>query len=882
MSKNSAKIGDIMLAPLGAASNTKTKVKVLGTKGSFAKVEYIEPLVRQELGNKSFLIKKNMLEANKIVKIGNKIEPSNWVGQNMKEFPGWINNVFLPYRVKEKETKSRSEFTTYQKFIRDYLQMSSPYRGLLLYHGLGSGKTCSSIAVAESINNNVIVLSPATLKSNYITALKKDPTCGVPNYNRNSTKIDEKYTFISYNAPNTIEQLDKISTLDNHVIIIDEVHNLISMMVTQSKKGPEIYKRLMEATNVKIVALSGTPIINYPFEVAILANILRGYIEVPTFFIKDAKSMDSQVLMLKDRLSSIKEIEYLDHNQRYLNLYMKFDSYSPKFDEALKKFQELATQVGIRMEYLETKRYTLYPETEEEFRSYFIDETLDGEVLKNVELLKRRMLGLISYYRGGKPEFYPRVNPVIYEDIPMSNYQFYIYKEVRDVERDKEKTGAMQKLLSKATFSKSKNGSLKKISSLFKVFSRQFSNFVFPAEIERPFVIKFLKVARMKKLEKKAKRSNTAAAELEELEKENKRIEEGNIDVKDRVLIEKALGDLAKKKEEYLRDTPTGLQIYSPKMARLLENLKKSPGKAIVYSTFRSLEGIGVFELVLQANGYEKLDLSNPKKNSTKPKYAIYSGMEDEDYKEKVVKIYNEKENNYGDILKVLMISASGAEGLDLKATRQVHIMEPYWHDVRVDQVIGRANRLLSHVDLPDKDRTVDVYRYFSVLPTGIKYDEKDSTDQYIFDIAMKKMKVTDEIKKIMKEIAVDCVLNSIDNEKDIKCFTFGIDAKGLAYKGDIREDMVYGKTEIGTKAVTKKLEPMFLDGNNNLIWADKKKRKLCYFNNKECKTPLETAPERIRKVGVDMKTLEVFDISGISYGNLVKLGVISELGKLI
>lgn len=885
MSKSSAKIGEIMLAPLGAG-NKKTKVKILETQGSFAKVEYVDPLVRQELGNKSVLVKKNTLEKIGLVKVGNKIEPKNWVAQNMKEFPDWINTVFLPYRVGEKANRNKKEFTTYQKLIRDYLQTNSPYRGLLLYHGLGSGKTCSSIAVAESINNNVIVLSPATLKSNYVTALKGDPVCGLSKYKNNESLLDEKYTFISYNAPNTLEQLDKISSLDNHVIVIDEVHNLISMMVTKSKKGPEIYRRLMEAKNVKIVALSGTPIINYPFEIALLGNILRGYIELPTFFIKDAKSLESQVMMLKSKIGSLEEIDFIDHNQRYLYFYLKVKSWEPKFDEVMKKIMEEASKIGMVLQYLETKRFTLYPEDEDEFREYFIEETSEGELLKNLDLLKRRMLGLISYYRGGKAEYYPTVNPVKFEEVEMSNWQFngseFSYAAVRDVEKDKEKTGAMQKLLGKVATTKSKEGATKKVSSLFKVFSRQFSNFVFPADIERPFVRKFLHNARVKKLEKKSKKSNSAAAELEELQKENKRMEEGNFNSKDRSIIEKALKELGDKKEEYLVDTPDGLQKYSPKMAKILENINKSVGKVIVYSTFRTLEGIGIFELVLQANGYQRLDVDNPGKNSSKPKYAIYSGVEDEDYKEKVVKIYNSKENAYGEILKCLMISAAGAEGLDLKATRQVHIMDPYWHDVRIDQVIGRANRFMSHIDLPEKDRTVDVFRYMSVLPKGAKYEEKESTDQYIYEIAMKKLRVTEEIKRTLKEIAVDCVLNAVDNEKDIRCFSFGLDARGLAYKADLKEDYVYGKTEIGTKTVSKKLEPMFLDSDNNLIWADKKKKKLCYFNNKECKNPLEKAPKKVRKVGVDMKTLEVFDIEGVSYGNLIKLGIVSENGKLV
>ena len=58
------------------------------------------------------------------------------------------------------------------------------------------------------------------------------------------------------------------------------------------------------------------------------------------------------------------------------------------------------------------------------------------------------------------------------------------------------------------------------------------------------------------------------------------------------------------------------------------------------------------------------------------------------------------------------MITSSGAEGITLKNTRYVHIMEPYWHPVRIEQVIGRARRICSHNELPESERNVKVYIY--------------------------------------------------------------------------------------------------------------------------------------------------------------------------
>jgi hypothetical protein len=79
--------------------------------------------------------------------------------------------------------------------VRDYLNLYTPYRGLLLYHGLGSGKTCSSIAIAEGMKRvqQVVIMTPASLRANYIEEIKK---CGEFIYHRNQywewIKIDKK------------------------------------------------------------------------------------------------------------------------------------------------------------------------------------------------------------------------------------------------------------------------------------------------------------------------------------------------------------------------------------------------------------------------------------------------------------------------------------------------------------------------------------------------------------------------------------------------------------------------------------------------------------------------------------------------------------------
>ena len=76
-----------------------------------------------------------------------------------------------------------------------------------------------------------------------------------------------------------------------------------------------------------------------------------------------------------------------------------------------------------------------------------------------------------------------------------------------------------------------------------------------------------------------------------------------------------------------------------------------------------------------------------------------------------------------GEVIKIIMITSYGAEGINLRNTRFVHVVEPYWNMVRLDQVVGRARRICSHHDLPENLRTVQVFLYISTL------SEKQSND---------------------------------------------------------------------------------------------------------------------------------------------------------
>jgi hypothetical protein len=132
------------------------------------------------------------------------------------------------------------------------------------------------------------------------------------------------------------------------------------------------------------------------------------------------------------------------------------------------------------------------------------------------------------------------------------------------------------------------------------------------------------------------------------------------------------------------------------------------------------------------------------------------------------------------------MITSSGSEGINLRNTRYVHLMDPYWHPVRSEQVIGRARRICSHKDLPIQFQTVEVFVYIMIFTEAqLKSDEaielkrKDlskavpkvplTSDQYLFEISEIKANLTNQLTEAVKESAFDCYIYS-----NGKCVNFG------------------------------------------------------------------------------------------------------------
>jgi hypothetical protein len=116
------------------------------------------------------------------------------------------------------------------------------------------------------------------------------------------------------------------SPFDNSVVFIDEAHNLVSSIVNKMNKpkslSSKLYHYLASATNAKIVLLSGTPIINYPNEIGILFNILRGYIKTWTFKVnvETEKTINTDTIMEMFANANLKTYDYVEYTNNTLTI----------------------------------------------------------------------------------------------------------------------------------------------------------------------------------------------------------------------------------------------------------------------------------------------------------------------------------------------------------------------------------------------------------------------------------------------------------------------------------------------------------------------------------------------------------------------------------
>lgn len=198
-----------------------------------------------------------------------------------------MNNLVMNKEERSMEEICKPSAFAYQKhqqFVKRWFKEGNTK--LLLFHGIGSGKTCSSILAMQALKDNsvkrVFVATPASLQSNYVNELKSE--CGKMKTVPKTISVMSHQKFIK-----SIHENPKV--LDDSIVIIDEIQNIVSSVGSS-------YRVLLNSLvcrkpkNNKVVLLSGTPMFDKPYEIAMTMNLL----DLPEPIVGPAKKFNKQYI----------------------------------------------------------------------------------------------------------------------------------------------------------------------------------------------------------------------------------------------------------------------------------------------------------------------------------------------------------------------------------------------------------------------------------------------------------------------------------------------------------------------------------------------------------------------------------------------------------
>jgi hypothetical protein len=771
--------------------------------------------------------------------------------------------------------------------------------------------------------------------------------------------MDDRFEFIHYNGLREAKVREWIcgsatnpnpgNLFDNSVIVIDEVHNLIRTIVgsdldtiyktepRENKKNDAawranyqenakicgmprkyriaygVYRLLCDAVGCKIIALSGTPIINKPHEIAILSNILAGDRRIAKIPLNPAVNEErlEQTLAMNPSIdfysfTNSKSADGVAFRQLTLTAvpsgmrkvvtetgefkgFMRLDEEEPDMRERNLPMwfeRDVLPSLGGMGNILGPPIYSSLPQlpdTEKEFVESFVDK--EKLIIRNNISLRARLTGLISYYKGSKKELVATVTKDEVVLLDMSDWQLSKYLAERKDEIDSE-----TKPVAAAPGARAIAGltlfeadlyaqAVKTVSSAFKIFSRASCNFVFPDGIVRPRPADSKKAAALLGVKEEGEAEGegdneakelraaqqleisqtTRAGKLESfLEEDEEQKEEQAVAAAVEAEVEGEVRQVAVEYGEQLKESLNQLRAraadifpleklrdFSPKYVAILERIRQSKGPVLIYSQFKTLEGLGVFATACDYQtdpGYVRLDIVKSEEgwvlaeslkapeNKGKERYILYTGDDSAEKREILRDIFNwdikklpaslKKQlrilagghpNNFaGKICRMFMITQSGAEGISLKNVRQVHIMEPFWNYVRLEQVQGRAIRICSHKDLPMVERTVEVFTYLMKFSEQQKKDRKVdetiatrdkglTTDQIIYTLMMTKRRLSEQIFEVMKSSAIDCTLNALEHGSK-SCFMIASGGPLFLYHPDYKEDIKEAQSQYRVK----------------------------------------------------------------------------------
>jgi hypothetical protein len=611
---------------------------------------------------------------------------------------------------KNAETLCSFEKTYYQHFVSQYISRRSPYKGLLLYHGLGSGKTCSAITIAETFLKDhrmyheptVWVVSKKALEQSFEQEVFRTILLTSPEFIREQCTGDSYYSMIPDNNTLTnkqrIKRIHKIIKsrykfvgyekfanlieeglqLKNKIIIIDEAHNIRN---TSEKEQKKIIKPILKFikepnNNNKLVLLSATPMFNEAEEILWLTGLLMlndgenppfDILNIPTFYNQNNTPKPEMFKIIKNIASQ----------------YISYIRGSNPFTFAVRVHPSLLNIPILKQVPKLTFKGDKIPENELQW----LDAIKDGLVPSE-----------------------------------LSGIQLQHLKELQKLNPQTDETDEKQQGIARL---------------------RQINNITY-----------------IKKLTKTAQEFVEGKDGFTSIFKKNENTNQFEyIDPTDPIL-DPAYGKL----KDYSTKFQTIYELLQKSKGLVVIYSNFVWGGVMPLAVMLEHSGLSRFG--------EKDILNMKYKPKNGSMYCILSGESDKDVmgSSKIDTLLNDINNPLKNKhLKVVLMTPVASEGLTFKAVREMHILDAWYHMNTAEQAIGRAIRHCSHSSLPIEERNVSVFLHTTIFPDN-KYETEDL---HAYRLAAFKHSQIMSVDKVIKENAIDCGLMKNVNSFPKELFDF-------------------------------------------------------------------------------------------------------------
>jgi len=639
------------------------------------------------------------------------------------------------------------KYSDQQVLLSNFINPHTPYRGILIYHGTGVGKTGAAIAIAEKFkplveryHTRIHVLVPGPLnKQNFMKEIIKftgetymkfqyDKSLYINDDERDKMEkgamalISQYYRIIPFRSfynkvlgEKTIEKyetgdkkikkkylknedgefirelsMDRIHSLNNTLLIIDEAHG-----ITGNETGDAVRKIIANSTNLKIVLMSATPMKNRADDIIELLNFIR--------------PLNYQ--MERDQIYTGKTVHQVEFKPNGKNI------------------------------------------------------------------LRKMCRGYVSFLRGADPlTFAERVDMGV---IPKG----LSFTKVTQCFMLPFQLGAYNIIIN------AKGDSLDRK-------SESVANFVFPGfpkgkisndnelvGYSGPSAINEMKNQLHSNSELLCKKiANTILSEYKISDPSSLMYLNEDKNISGMIFNEK-----------YLKH-------FSIKFYTALQNInnivygKKGSGLIFIYSNLVKV-GVELFREILMQNGYLEYDELYSNYNisgNTKCYYCGYphgshsqnnapqhtfhpatfvmvTGRSEENLEkipeeqlDIIYNVFNKPENKDGKNIKIILGSKVMNEGITLYQIKETHILDVHYNLQKVDQAIGRSIRWCVHYNMMTEDNPfpkVEIFKYVISLKSG-----EISSEEELYKKAENKYVVVKETERILQEEAIDCPLNRNNN----------------------------------------------------------------------------------------------------------------------